>query len=100
LQSCIYALALLCLSAIYDWGGPDNLQIMPIVGEVTLAVELHKQPPAYLSHEEKERRRLLFWGIYSMDRAGELRGVGYELNMTDMQSLETLGEDCSSRTRI
>lgn len=66
---CISALALLSLSAIYDWGGIDHVSITPIVGELVMATELHRQPPANLSDEEKNRRRLLFWGIYSMDRA-------------------------------
>lgn len=71
-QKCISALALLSLSAIYDWGGPDHVQLTPIIGEMAMAVDLHKQPPVHLPLEEKDRRRLLFWGIYAMDRAGEV----------------------------
>lgn len=71
LQTSVAALALLCLSAIYDWGGPDHPQLTPMVAQVTLAIGLQHEPPAHLSEQEKERRRLLFWGVYCMDRAGE-----------------------------
>lgn len=63
-------MALLSLSAIYDWGGPDHVSITPIIGEMALAIDLHRQPPDHLSREEKDRRRILFWGIYTMDQAG------------------------------
>lgn len=106
---CISALALLSLSAIYDWGGIDHVSITPIVGELVMATELHRQPPANLSDEEKNRRRLLFWGIYSMDRAvaGNIHSEIFFNDKdiitvefpTQIDPLGSLGEHFVSRSR-
>ncbi|KAL1406729.1 hypothetical protein Q8F55_006133 [Vanrija albida] len=86
--TCVGALALFCLSAIYDWGGPDHPQLTPAVAQVTLAIGLQHEPPAHLSEQEKERRRLLFWGVYCMDRAvaGNL-GKNVNFNRDDVTVL-------------
>ncbi|WOO78296.1 Protein STB5 [Vanrija pseudolonga] len=64
---CVSALLLLCLCSIYDWGGVDLTRLAPLVSRLATAVGLDKEP-AGLGSAERDRRRALFWSVYSVDR--------------------------------
>ncbi|KAL1407846.1 hypothetical protein Q8F55_007282 [Vanrija albida] len=64
---CVSALLLLCLCSIYDWGGVDLTRLAPLVSRLATAVGLDKEPHG-IGAAERDRRRALFWSVYSVDR--------------------------------
>ncbi|KAL1407849.1 hypothetical protein Q8F55_007285 [Vanrija albida] len=65
---CVSALLLMALTALYDWGGVDLVRLTPMISKLALAVGLHRDPAARHTQQEKDRRRVLFWCVYSLDR--------------------------------
>lgn len=79
-QTAVQALALLCLFAVHEPGGPSLWQLVGMAARTVITVGLHRRDEVYLAsvmHTIQDetvlkvhnaRRKNLFWAIYSLDR--------------------------------